>query len=375
MQLHRLRLGRKRTCIGIDVGATGVRAVQLEWIDGTWCATHVARTERGPTDGDPTEIDLSEVAPRLRRLVSGESFAGRSAVTAVQSPLIEFHSLELPEQVFHAGHEETRDVVRWELSRLLNKEPELIESSHWMLPPTPAPGPNAMGAAAHCEPIVAFCSLCKEAGLRCERVDAMPMAVQRFGMYLRHWIHRQVWGVLDLGARGSRLVLSVGDVPVLTRDIGTGGAAWTAAIAEALQVSHKAAEIHKREHGIASTPRGARADDAGLPSSKLSGLVFGALRQQLGALAAEIKRSYEYILSRYSTCEAADLVLVGGGAAMPHLAGYLGRSLGITVAPASEFLDDATGALRFSSARGLRLEQLAPAIGIALDDREVRDEA
>jgi len=375
MLLQRLGLRKKRTCIGVDVGTTGFRAVQLERIDGTWCVTRIARSELGLSEEPAPDHDRRDLAQRLVRLVKGEPFHGRAAATAVQTPDIEFHPLELPEQAVASGRSDANDIVRWELSRLLNETPDQIQVSHWSLPPTSALGPNAMGAAARRAPVVDLYAACVEAGLQCERVDGMPTALQRFGAHLRRWSHREVWGLVDLGAQKSRLIVSIGQTPVLARDIGSGGLAWTRAIADTLQVSHKAAEVHKREHGIAFQGRGMRADDASVPSAELAGMVFGALRQELASLAAEIKRSYEYILSRYGACTAGELVLVGGGAALPHLDGYLGRALGIPVLTAGSCLDDAEGALRFHSARGLRLERLAGAIGIALDDREVADEA
>jgi Tfp pilus assembly PilM family ATPase len=214
--------------------------------------------------------------------------------------------------------------------------------------------------------------------------------------------------VLDLGERQTRLVLCLGNVPVLARTAGTGGLAWTERIGRELQISPKAAEVHKREHGIALTGRGVRQSSpaaveevsgtpklagpatdpdprldhsprrehaasrdlkgesassapeahASAPRAQLSSLLLGCLRSELTAIAAEVKRSYEYVLSCYQSPGSegkrspADLILVGGGAAMRNLPEFLRFALGIPVRRASDYLRDEPTRLRCSGVAG-----------------------
>ena len=171
-----------------------------------------------------------------------------------------------------------------------------------------------------------------------------------------------MWGLLDVGARQTRLILCASGVPVLVRLAGTGGRAWTASIADSLEISVKSAEIHKRESGL-SLPGGASAgqhDDR--TSHELAGMIGGVLRSNLRELAAEVRRSYEYVLGCYPTRTAADLVLVGGGAALRNLPEFLTESLGIPVRRASTFLGEGTG--RF----GAWPDQAGPDRGVRAGD-------
>jgi len=368
--LPRLGLHSRRTPIGIDLGSTGVRAVQLQALDNAWEVIRVARSELSQP-GDPrAAVDRNELAQRLKQCITGETFKGRSIATAVQSPEVEFHPLELPVAVVGPNSQEARDIVRWELSRLMKEAPEKVEVDYWMLPSAQSSGPNAIGVGARRQPIIDLLGICRGVGLNCVCVDATATALHRFGLHLRTWKPRDVWGVLDLGYRRSRLILSVGATPVLTRDVGSGGHAWTNQIAEALQVSVKTAEVQKREHGIALTGRGIRPDSDQPPATELAGIIFTALRGHLSELAGEIKRSYEYILSRYGVGEAGDLVLVGGGACLERFPDYLAQSLGISVKTVGEYLGQPGCAIRFASAQGHRLERLAVAIGMSLEERE-----
>lgn len=212
--------------------------------------------------------------------------------------------------------------------------------------------------------------MCQHAGLSCICADASALALQRLGCALRRWDSKQIWGMLDLGHTGSRLVLSVSATPVLVRQVGCGGHAWTRKIAETLQIGDKAAEIQKREHGIVLSGRGVRHEEGAPPHSELAGIIFGALRGVLGDLAGEIKRSYEYILSHYGIEEAGDLVLVGGGAGMRNLASYLGQSLGISALGINAYDHASSCAIRMSSECDTPWERFALAMGLALHGKE-----
>ena len=368
--LQLVGLHNKKTRIGIDLGSAGIRAVQLQQLGDTWEVVRIARSEAGQPGDPKLGSDPTHRAERLKLCLRGEQFRGRAAAAAMQPPDVEFHPLELPEAVTEPNNDEARDIVRWEFSRLMKAAPEKIEVDYWLLPKAQALGPNAIGVGARRQPVADLLALCRSVGLTCVCVDATATALQRFGLHLNRWKPRDVWGILDLGFHRSRLILSVGTTPVLTRDVGPGGQTWTKHIADTLQVSVKTAEVQKREHGIALAGRGVRSDNDEPPTTELAGIIFGALRGHLAELAAEIKRSYEYILSRYGVPEAGDLVLVGGGACLERLSEYLAVSLGIPVKGAGEYLRQPDCAVRFASTQGLDLERLAVAIGMTLEERE-----
>ncbi len=360
----------KTTHIGLDVGATGVRAVQLRYFDGAWRVSCIAQRAFSTTQATGVNLDSDRVTELTRQCVRSESFRGRQVAMALPPDEMKFHALELPHATLLQDVDTANDMARVEISRLMTAAPNEIEADHWMLPSTSSGGPNAIGLGVRSQVVMEALSMCQHAGLSCICADASALALQRLGCALKRWDSKQLWGMLDLGHTGSRLVLSVGTTPVLVRQVGSGGYAWTKKIAETLQIGDRAAEIHKREHGIALTGRGVRSADGAPPLSELAGIVFGALRGVLGDLAGEIKRSYEYILSHYGIEEAGDLVLVGGGAGMPHLASYLGQSLGISAQGASAYDDAPPCAIRMAPEHHAPWERLALGMGLALHGKE-----
>jgi Tfp pilus assembly PilM family ATPase len=364
-------LPRRRTRIGLDLGAAGVRAVQLTRSADGYRVANAAHGDR-PRTAEPDSADARPLAGDIAECVRRTSFRGKAVAAALASPDVEFHTLELPAAALHADEGEAAQIVRFEVERLMSGAGGPFETRHWALPETTVAAPSAIGVGAAHAIINRTVEACTEAGFTCADLDTSATALCRFGAVLHTWPHDQVWGVLDVGDRQTRLVLCLDDTPVLVRTTGPGGRAWTQRVADALQLSFKAAEIHKRDHGIALTGRlsavktlaeeGAR--------SELASLILGAVRADLNEIAAEIKRSYEYVLSCYPGRCAGDLVLCGGGSALRNLPEFLGKALGIPVRRASTYLDDPSCRLQTGVDRpgAPGLELLALAVGLAVTE-------
>ena len=366
-------LAQAASCVGLDVGSTGVRMVQLTRMPQGWLVERSAQLSR-PAVPQGDSLFSADVTDSLRRCRSQAGFRGRTVIAALGVPDVEFHPLELP--AVPSG--DVNEVVYWEVQRLRGGEEAELETRHWSLPPASGGGPNAIAAAARRDVVLDAVACCHRAHLHCAQVDIRSGALARFAHQLRGEKQNTVWGVLDLGHRGARLVMCTGDVPLLVREVGKGGEAWTQQIAEGLRTSSKAAETHKQEHGIVATGAAASASDRSLPHAsagagqhpreQVSSLLLGVLRFSLNELAAEIKRSYEYALSSYPSRQAGDLMLVGSGALMPNLDLYLSTSLGIPVRRASTYLTEPGCRLRYASGRRNPLEGLALSIGLAMAD-------
>ena len=357
----------RRSRIGVDIGAVGVRAVQLTVSEGATVVSVAAAYKRAAegagagTDGVPDALLLKSCLEQVR-------FRGREVVAVLSPPDLEFHALQLPEKVLDSADVAESGAVNLEIERLVTTPGSTPETRYWRLPPPAGSNPNLMGVAAGREVIHKVLSACHGAGVCCRQVDAAAAGLVRFGAALRDWPGDHVWGLLDLGARQSRLVLCVDDTAVLVRTAGVGGDVLTARIGEALSLTSKAAEIHKRDHGIAdgapATVRGAQAS----VGSELAAMLLSALRGDLNDLAAEVKCSYEYVLRCYPGREAGDLLLVGGGARLRGISEFLANALGIGVQLASDGLNGSGCELVYRFGGDHPIEHFAVAIGAAMGD-------
>ena len=395
---------RYRTPIGLDIGDTAIRAVQLRRTGDRYTLAVAAQTESAAGGSSAISDPKDRLSAGVRAALRQASFAGRVAVTALNPPEVEFHALDLPAAALRAPEREARQMVHWEIGRLTRESPDKVETRHWHLPTASGSAPNAIGVSAGREAVAHLVDACGAAGVVCSCVDTCATALCRLGRLLRPWPDDVLWGILDVGARQARLLLCFGESPVLIRNTGTGGREWTQRIAEALQLSVGAAEIQKRTHGIASTGRPFPSPGVHVPSpgvhagrsdppdppcttpwqgggtggvgargtadpvrNEVGSLLLGALRSDLNDLAAEVKRSYEYVLNCYPGRHAGDLVLVGGAAALRNLPEYLAGALGITVRRASSYLSESDCRLSYGTDGRHPLEAFAAAVGLAIN--------
>ncbi len=349
--------------VGVDVGAASIRAVQLRQVDAAW---ELVRSVRTPVrHSESGELDSQASADCVRSLLKRHGFVGRTAAAAIGPPQAELHVLELPAET--AANSGTDKAVHVELQRLLHAGAEDYELAYWSLPKKRADLVGAVGVAVRREHAVRLWDLCGRAGLACRRIDASACALSRFAAALRGArpdTDQEVRGILDLGHSSARLILCLGEVPVLTRVFDAGGSRWTDLIAEWFSISLQSAEVHKCEQGILADRSAGRSSTGGLSS-----MLHGVLRTELETLASQIERSYAYVLQYYPQSTAGGLLLTGGGAALPNLDRYLAGKLGIDVRAAAFEPDSGSAILKDARPAELQtipLSELAVAVGLAI---------
>ncbi|MCG3131628.1 MAG: hypothetical protein FLDDKLPJ_02432 [Phycisphaerae bacterium] len=402
-----LGLRSKTTRVGLDIGAEGTRVAQLERVradfrlgafaEGRHATSAPAPSGETKKPGVATPPTVTEIAlpEHLRECLERSAARGRRVAIGLASPDVELHPLELPPFSADTANEYAQ-IAHVEIQRLAGKEHGELETAYWALPKGVGRSPTAVGVAASRATVDRLLSVCREAHLDCETVDAAACAVVRTVGLAVGARPGTIWGVLDLGARQTRLVLCVDQTPVLARAVGDGGRGWTERIADELRISAEAAEIHKCDVGIEPGRRGVRRSgvtgvcdpDASpresVPSSagseggrrELAEVIFGVLHPPLTRLVTEIERSFSYVLSCYPSSKARDVILVGGGAATRGLPEFLAAQLGIAVqrlgdaaaSPASRLKPIPRSGASSSrvTASVASLERFATAIGLAL---------
>lgn len=349
--------------IGLDVGEAGLRLVQLQDdTAGTSASLSIYRSAVWTPDFAPERPpDYDAMQEHVSRFVAQSGFAGRSAVTSLCVPTIEAHALELPRAENVTDPQELLKAATWEIHRLTALDKTELQTAIWPLPETQRSKATYMGIAAPQGQVQRRLDLCTAARLECSKVDVAACALANLIWRLRGRPPKQVWGILDLGCRLTRLTICVDDTPVIIRSLEMGGRRWTEQIAAALQVSETTAERNKREFGLA-----ADTENQAASAGELSALILGILRSDVQRMSLELERSYEYVLQCYPTHTPSALILVGGGARMNGLHQYLAGKLGIESLPVSRCASRETESL-ISSLRGHdSLEICALACGLSL---------
>jgi Tfp pilus assembly PilM family ATPase len=356
---------RKATrAVGLDLGQSALRVAGLRQVGDRWLVEQLAACRRRAPDRGGDESGFAE---RARRWIEQQGLRGRDVVAGMSPPDIELHSLEIPSDRTGADA-----IIREELARLCAFEPADTTVDHWPLTGEGA-GRSAIGVAARGERVADLLNLCETARLDCRQIDATPCALARFGAVFRGRgaATEDVWSVLDLGGRMSRLVMCVGTMPILARTFANGGWRWTEKLAESLGVTAATAERQKCDHGIAcaDVPAGGN-EDRRRSTAALQEMVFNVLRGDLDEMCAELERSYRYVLQTYRGRAPGPVILVGGGAALLGLDALMQAQLGTEVIAAGNRRPEGC---RFDfgacDAQTLRLVgEFAGAIGLALPE-------
>ncbi len=365
--------------IGMDIGESGLRLVQLQddaagtnastsastsaslsiYRSAVWTAPAVPQV---PLDSMPEgSANDDAIVEHAARIVAQSGFAGRSAITSLCVPAIETHALELPKADSVTDPQELLKAATWELHRLTALDKTELQTAIWPLPDTPRSQATYMGIAAPLAQVQQRLDFCTAARLECSKIDVSACALASLIWRLQSRPPKQVWGILDLGNRLTRLTICIDDTPVIIRSLEMGGRGWTEQIATALQVSEATAERNKREFGLACDTANQTA-----AGEELSAMILGILRNDVQRISLELERCYEYVLQCYPTHKPGALILVGGGAQMKGLDQYLAGQLGIESLPISRYPSRETESL-VSGLRGHdSLEICALACGLSL---------
>ena len=372
MSVLQRQLGLRSTVIspvGLDVGPRNVRAAQLLRSGHHWT---VVRLNEWPTRAAEAGDHHSDgFARRVRRSMQQVEYQGRRLTAGLSVPEVQIYPLEVPGRSDAADGQEFAQAVGWELQRVMTTTFDDAAVGYWRTPTGSASRTTAIGVVAARHQVNLVADLADGLGFDCERVDATACALARLGALLRRHPNadpRAVWGVLDVGYRMQRLVVGVEECPVLVRTLGQGGQGWTQAVAASLGLSPEAAEIHKQDHGIAPAANHAAQGDGPTPYSHIAKMILSILHADLDAAVAEIERSYEYVMRCYPERPAAELLLVGGGAAMKGLDRHLAHELGIDVLRLDDVLGRPGTPMTVQNIDLHRpLGRFAGAIGLAID--------
>lgn len=123
--------------------------------------------------------------------------------------------------------------------------------------------------------------------------------------------------VLDIGSTSTDLVVVMSGVPHLSRAIPTGAATIVRSVSQNLGVDHSQAEPFVFKFG--------------LNKAKLEGRVYQAIIETIDGLISEIDKSAKFFQTRYPNSKIERIVVTGGASTIPELPVYIATSLGINV--------------------------------------------
>jgi len=329
--------------IGLDIGASAVRAAELEFGGGRASGKtpptlvrfgEVALPLGAVRDGEVVEQDI--VAGALKTLWANAKFASKDVVIGVGNQRVLVREVDLPWMPL--AH--LKESLPYQVNELL---PMAIDEALFDYCPTAEfDGPQGrtvrgLLVAAQRDTVNANVLAVEGAGLRPTMVDLNAFALVR--SLARGDLAQRTVAIVDIGAAITTVVVAEAGRPKLVRALPAGGQMITAAVASNLGIAAAEAETVKRQIGVGFA----------VPTDRAG--VADAIADGVRSLVESVRNTFVYYSSNGGG-QIDAVVLTGGGAHLPGLGQYLSSASRLAVV-----LGDPLAGLR--AAKSFGREQLA----------------
>ena len=321
----RLRTGQLP--IGLDLGATEVRAVQLRHLSGESLEL-VASSRVLPPDTPPSGPErTTKVSSILRQMLSDRRFSGPQVVASIPNAEIEFRTLRMPAM----PPAELATAIQFQAANRLQLKPqehelqffdvcEVIESDQKQR--------ELLIMAAHRAAVEEQVRTLVGAGLQPVALDAGPCALARAftappaaggGRVL----DAQPLVLVDIGYRSTTVTIAQNGSACLVRRLDNGGQRLDDALAAKLGVSaDTAAALRRGETPVADAQGGADASSALRTLNAITESLAGALARELAMLTG-------YYSKTFRQRQPATVLIFGREAGTPGLVDAMNRLTGL----------------------------------------------
>jgi len=343
-------LGRPKSVVGLDIGSSAVKAVELRPAGrGFRVAAYAAEPLPPDSIVDGAIIDGTAVAESVQRLLDSGAFKTREVVASLSGNAVIVKKITLPLMT----EAELAESIHWEAEQYIPFDIQDVNLDYQVLESPTAAARGSMDVllvAAKKEKIADYTGIIAQAGRVPVVVDVDVFALQN-AYEINYGIDPQaVVVLLNAGASAINVNIVSGDQPLFTRDISIGGNAYTEALQRELDLPFEAADRLKRGEPV---------DGVGFEEAR------PVLRAVTENIVLEVQKTFNFY--RATAADRLDrIVLTGGTSRIEGLVDMLGERLQAPIALFEPFRR-----VQFDArALGDQVASLAPtaavAVGLAL---------
>lgn len=344
-------IGRKKETVGLDIGASSVKAVQLNPLRGGHQLVRLGVAPLHPeTIVDGVIMDSGTVISAIQQIFTENQIKSKDVVVAVSG-----HSVIVKKiKVGRMKLEELEEQIPFEAEQYVPYAIEDVNLDFQILEGT-STGANEMDVllvAVKKDIINDYLSIISTAGLKAVVVDVDAFALQNAFEIASEVERDQVVGLVNLGAAVMNINILQGGLSEFTRDSALGGNRYTESIQKMLGLSYEQAESLK----LGGEVEGRTYEDA-----------RPAIEMVNTEVAGEIRRSFDFFRSSSHSDTIHRVVLSGGCARLPNLVEYLSENLEIPCELANPLRNIKADPKTFDPEYlGVIAPQLAVSVGLAL---------
>ena len=293
-----------KQCIGLDIGSSSVKAVQLRRKGSGWALQAFGMQPLVPqTIVDGTIMDQSAVADSIRQLWNRLRLKQKDVAIAIAGHSVIIKKIAVPQMTPEA----LAMNIRAEAEHHIPFGRDDVEIDYHVTNPSTASGQTEMLlVAAKKEVVNDYVQVVRDAGLIPQVVDVAAFASQN-GFEVNYPLDpRETVVLINIGAAISNINIVRSGVSLFTRDVTIGGNAYTEEIQKQLGIAADEAEAYK--------VGGNQVEDGVVPQE-----VIRVMEGVSEVMAGEFQRSLDFFLATTSDANVTRIVLAGGSAKIASL--------------------------------------------------------
>lgn len=326
----------KDTVVGIDVGSSSIKVVEIEPSGTGWRLTNAAIHPTPPDScRDGTITDVIEVAQCVKSLLRTSGIRASGGVAAISGSQVIVRQVQMPKMTEAL----LRKSIRFEASRYISSavEDSVVEfeilgniaGSEQM---------NVMLVAAPRELVESRVAVLEAAGIEPVAVDVEAFALMRSLVEAGNsdLYSGKTVALVDMGATHTDVNIVSNGQFALTRSVPIAGESFTNAIKTLLGCAPDEAERIKLEMTVQDPIDS-------LSSHEVESRNWRVVQPLLDELLREIRRSIHYYQSQFpddqEAASVSKIILTGGTARTPGMAAYVDSKLNVPAEVGEVFAD------------------------------------
>ena len=290
-------LGKSKAVVGLDIGSSAVKAVELKQAGKGWKVVAFG-IQPVPPDSivDGAIIDGAAVADAIRRIFEDKRFRTKEVAASLSGNAVIVKKISLPVMT----ESELGESIYWEAEQYIPFDIQDVNIDYQILNAGTGGEGGTMEVllvAAKKEKIADYTGVISQAGRTPIIVDVDAFALQNAYEVNYGLEKEQVVVLLNAGASAININIIAGDQSVFTRDLAMGGNSYTEAVQKELNLPFENAEQLKRGQGV----DGVKVED-----------VAPVLQQMTENVLLEIQKTFDFYKASASSDRIDRIVLSGG---------------------------------------------------------------
>lgn len=305
---------RKRDLVGLDIGTSSVKAVQLKQVGKGYELVHLGMVPLHPEAiVDSAIMDASAVVSAIRQVYDEHAIRTKDVAVPVSG-----HSVIVKKiKVARMKREELEEAIPWEAEQHIPYAIEDVSLDFQILDTAPSsPEMDVLLVAVKKDIINVYLNVISEAGLNAAVVDVDAFALENAYGVSYEARPDEVIALINIGAAVMNINILKAGLSEFTRNLAIGGSRYTESIQKMLGLAYEKAEALKT-------------------GEKVEGHTFADAKPVIdmvnAELAGEIRRSLDFFRSSTHYDTIHKVLLSGGCTRLPGLPSFLSQALDLPI--------------------------------------------